>query len=54
MFLEVSKALKSNNFLLSETSDEKKVLHEVAHPFCCVCFNQQNLFPEGSGGGGNR
>lgn len=43
MFLEVSKALKSNNSSLPETSDEKKVLPEAAHPFCCACFNQQNL-----------
>lgn len=42
VFLEVSKALKSNSSLLPETSDEK-VVHKVAHPFCCVYFNQQNL-----------
>lgn len=50
VFFEAWQFWKSNNYsLLSETLD-KKVLHEVAHPFCGVSFNQQHIsLPPGTG-----
>lgn len=43
MFLEVSKALKSNNSLLPETSDGNVALHKATHLFCCVFFSKTSL-----------
>lgn len=50
VFLEAWKLCKSNNYPLLFEALDKKALHEVAHPFCGVCFNQQHIpLPPGIG-----
>lgn len=47
VFLEISEALKCNNSSLPTTSDERKVLHHIALPFCSVPTKPPS--PVGSG-----
>lgn len=49
VFLQVSESLKCNNSSLPVTSDERKVLHHVALPFCFVPTKPP--CPVGSGAG---
>lgn len=51
VFLEISESLKCNNSLLPVVSDERKVVHHIALPFCSVPAKSPS--PEGSGAGDN-
>lgn len=52
VFLEISEALKCNNSSLPATSDERKALHHVALPFCCVPTKPPSLVGSGVGDSG--